>query len=166
MEICPWLFGIFERFSESWLDCPRWWKMIMYAPWSEVFFHLRWTFSLRKFLFTRYSHVNFSVVEQITMWKQRYSNNAKFMLVLKFLKIHFSVKQILQESDINSGFIASPTGVRIPFVKICFRTNYASIRTFEGCSMAWFTVQETKDKGSKFICTHPLFVMFFSPMLS
>ena len=47
-------------------------------------------------------HVNFSVVEQITICKQRCSNNAKFMLVLKFLKIHFSVKTNLQEGDINS----------------------------------------------------------------
>jgi hypothetical protein len=39
---------------------------------------------------------------------------------------------------------------------VYFQTNLASIRTFEGCNVAWFTVYEKKDKGSKFICTHPL----------
>ena len=26
---------------------------------------------------------------------------------------------------------------------------------FKGYNVAWFTVQETKDKGSNFICTQP-----------
>ena len=39
---------------------------------------------------------------------------------------------------------------------VYFQNNLASIRYFEGCNVVWFTVYETKDKGSKFICTHPL----------
>ena len=36
-----------------------------------------------------------------------------------------------------------------------FKRNLASIRSFEGCNVVWFTVFETKDMGLKFICTQP-----------
>ena len=72
-------------------------------------------------------HWIFVVQISILLDNQLYANNgiknAKLMSVLKFFKIRFLVKQNLQECDINSGFIASPTGVRIPFVTVCFQTN-------------------------------------------
>ena len=60
--------------------------------------------------------VNFSTVEQIVICKQCYFKNAKLMSILKFLKCIFSVKQAnFVICDVNSGFTASLTGVRIPF---------------------------------------------------
>ena len=68
--------------------------------------------------------VNFSAVEQIVICKQYYFKNAKLMSVMKFLKMHFSVKQAnFVKCDVNSEFTASPTGVRMPFVTVCFQTN-------------------------------------------
>ena len=42
-----------------------------------------------------------------------------------------------------------------PCCNMLLKENLASIRSFEGCNVVWFTVFETKDIGSKFICTHP-----------
>src|SRR4051812_6958453 len=48
-------------------------------------------------------------------------------------------------------------------VVVCFQTNLASIRSFKGCNVAWFTVLETKDIRLKIFVTHPIFVMISSP---
>ena len=40
-------------------------------------------------------------------------------------------------------------------LQYAFKLTHASARTFKGYNMVWFTVQETKDKGSNFICIQP-----------
>ena len=65
-----------------------------HAPWLEVFFYFRWSFSLRRFLFTEYSLWISLPFEQIIMCKQCHLKNAKLMSVLNILKMHFFIKQV------------------------------------------------------------------------
>ena len=56
MEICPWLFGTFEKLLESWLDFPitaghHDMPLDYERPIIGMFFHLRWFCLLRGFLF-------------------------------------------------------------------------------------------------------------------
>ena len=90
MEICPWLFGIFDRFFESWLDCPRCvgqWSCR--APWLWEICHWKHLSIWSDFVYWESFHsldircVNFSIVKQLAICKQWYSNNAKFMSVLR-----------------------------------------------------------------------------------
>ena len=46
-----------------------------------------------------------------------------------------------------------------------FQNNLASIRSFEGCNVAWFTVYEKKIKAQSLFVPTP-FVRFSSPKLS
>ena len=66
----------------------------MSAPWLEVlFFPLEVTLFIEKvFCSLDIRRANFSAVEQIVICKQCYFKNAKLMSVLKFLKMHFSVR--------------------------------------------------------------------------
>ena len=51
-------------------------------------------------------------------------------------------------------------------LKYAFEINHVSIRTFEGCNVAWFTVLEKTDfKAQNYLVPTP-FVMFFNPKFS
>ena len=126
-EVWPWLFGIFERFLESWLDYPisAGYRSMpldyegrvignVFSVWGDS---VHW----EDFHSLNIRRVNFSVVEQTVICKQWYFRNAKLMIVLKFENSFFCKTNKFW--DISSGFIANLIGVRIPFVTVCFRTN-------------------------------------------
>ena len=89
MESWPWLFGIFKRFLEPWLDCPRSaghhaTPLDYERPIIGMSFHLRWFCPLRGFLFIEYP-----LCEFLCCW----TNSHMQIMVLKECKsyVHLEV---------------------------------------------------------------------------
>ena len=100
----PQVYWTLKDLLKSWLDCPRFTGQYhIKSPFVDgIFFAMGVSSPLKWFLFTERAFVplnihcvNFFAVKQIATCKQRYSNNAKFMLVSKFWKMRFLAENFL-----------------------------------------------------------------------
>ena len=53
--------------------------------------------------------------------------------------------------DVNSVFTVGLKESGYLSQQYTFELTHASARTFKGCNVVWFMVQETKDKGSNYL---------------
>ena len=79
----PWILTWLPQMMDNDHVVPLGWKC--FSTWGDPFY---W----EGFCSLDIRHANFSAVEQIVICKQCYFKNAKLMSVLKFLKMHFSIK--------------------------------------------------------------------------
>ena len=114
----------FERFSESWLNCPRWWKLIMSAPWLAVFFHLRW--SLRRSLFDHAGFVAGIQVQCPTWLRRRFAPS--WLAFWEILWILTGLPQMMDHD--HAGLLVGSVSCWEDFCSLdIHRTNFSAVWT-------------------------------------